>query len=263
MTNVVLRSELGRAAEERFVFRYHLGRMPTDLRNRAERAVERLESSLPHVDGICLFGSVARADSHSSSDIDLLVVGPRRDITSAEVGRLTSDPLVSATYHTPESLQRHLAKWSRFGVHLRDEGLLLVDPAGTVGDIFGEVKVETRPEILHERRQLGHFDDLDRFGGQYLFPLSRLYSAGRTIAYALLAENGSFVFNPGQAFGELAEAHPEAAGDISEVAALSAFFYTTQGRPHVSLPFPPEGCRERVATARAAAGRLAQLSCYS
>jgi predicted nucleotidyltransferase len=238
--------------------------MPTDLRDRAERAVERLESSLPQVDGICLFGSVARADSHESSDIDLLVVGRRRDITSAQVRRLASDPLVSATYHTPESLQRHMAKWSRFGVHLRDEGLLLVDPAGTVGDLFGEVRVETKPdEILHERRQLGHLDDLDRFGGQYLFPLSRLYSVGRTIAYALLAENGSFVFNPDQAFGELAETHPEAAGDISEVAGLSAFFYTTQGRPNVSLPFPAEGCRERVAAARAAAGRLAQLSRYS
>jgi hypothetical protein len=237
--------------------------MPTDLRDRADRAVERIESSLPEVEGICLFGSVARADSHGSSDIDLLVVGRRRDITSAEVRRLASDPLASATYHTPESLQRHLAMWSRFGVHLRDEGVLLVDPTGTVSDLLGEVRYETKPdEILLQRRQLAHFDDLDRFGGRYLFALARLYSVARTIVYALLAENGSFVFNPRRAFAELVETHPQAAGDISEVAGLSAFFYTTQGRPDVPLPFPPEGCRERVAAARDASGRLAQLSRY-
>ena len=66
-----------------------------------------------------------------------------------------------------------------------------------------------------------------------------------------------------RAFAQLAQIHPDAASDITEVAGLAPFFHATQGRPNVTLPFSPLGCPARVATARDAAGRLVALSQFS
>jgi predicted nucleotidyltransferase len=235
--------------------------MSAELHERAQRVSDHLASSVPGVDGVCLYGSVARGEGHGASDIDLLVLGKSQQLSPSRLrAHLPADlreAPVTFLYHTPETLETYLHRWSRFGAHVRNEGLILFDPHGRLRSALNEdIPVSSREELLAQMRHLDNYDDLKRFGGKFLLPLAHLYSIGRTVVFALLAERGVLEFDQVRAMRQLERKLPEAKDDIRTIARLRPFQQRVGRRSHTHLPFSPNDCESEVATARDAVRRL-------
>lgn len=241
--------------------------MSADLHVDAESAAAHLAAEIPAVEAVCLFGSVARGDDRATSDIDLLVLGRDRDLkaralSSALPERLLSDRL-SIVYHTPETLAEHLHRRSRFRVHLQREAEILFDRHGMLRAALETTEpVNTFDEMQTYARSLASFDDLDRFGGRFLFALAHLYRVGRAVVLSLLAERGVFEFNQERAFALLADSLAEdAAADVKRIAQLRPFAELTSGHEVDPLPFDFDtDAGACAAAARDAIRRLIALS---
>ena len=240
--------------------------MPT-LRENAVNVAEHLER-LPAVEGVCLFGSVARGSDSEASDLDILVLGSSADTTLRDVRGALPEELrggrVALSYHTPETLAAHLRRWSRFGAHLQREGRILFDRHGHLAGILAESPaVSTRAEILAQYRHLQNFEDLERFGDRFLFVLARLHRIGRSVIFALLAEEGVLTFDREEAFEAYATRHPEQAGAVELVARLRPFAELVRLERPRPLPFEPLGCRDEAQRSRDAILGLIRTSVHA
>lgn len=241
--------------------------LTTTLRACAEEAAALWAASVETLEGVCLFGSVARGDDDQTSDIDLLVLGTE-PLTPGHFRRMLPDSVqerVSISYYVPATLEEYLDRWSRFAVHLRTEGQILVDRHGVLRAAVETIRpVDTEFELRMQLAHLESVDHLNRYGGLFLFPLDQLYRYGRTVVFALLAEEGVFEFNHGRAFAELCRRRPEASNDAETVAALRPFTLVTKGRARPEdVPFAYVGCSDEVAAAISAIHRLIGLSTHA
>jgi Nucleotidyltransferase domain len=243
-----------------------LALMHGDLRLEAQRVAAHLLAAVPTLEAVCLFGSVARGDAHAGSDIDLLVLGTDPALTASALRSGlpagVGSEHVSILYHTPETLANHLDRWSRFGLHLKAEGEILVDRHSLLrAALAGEAPVSTYDELRMQLLHLRSFDHLERFGGRFLFVLAHLYAIGRTVAFALLAERGIFEFSQERAFERLASLTPGHAVEVEAIAQLRPFAELTTGHEADTLPFDfLQGASAHVAVARDAIRQLATLS---
>lgn len=239
--------------------------MADGLRDRAVEVGDHLAASVPGVNAICLYGSVARGEEREGSDIDLLVVGSDPTLTASELrkrlpGKLREEP-VALAYHTPQSLGAYLHRWSRFAAHVRREGEVLFDSGGWLQQALAEeIPISTRDELAAQERHLENYDDLKRFGGYFLLPLAHLYSIGRGVIFALLAERGHLEFDQERAMSYLEGEAPEATEEIRLVARLRPFRERVARRGAGQLPFSPRDCEAEVARARDAIRGLIGLS---
>jgi Polymerase beta, Nucleotidyltransferase len=198
------------------------------------------------VEAVLLYGSVARADADSDSDIDLLIVGPDAGQTVAGfrswVGAVDPDHRASYVFHTRESFDELVEEGSRFLVHLRTEGQVLLDRTGQLTAFLSSpwqpVSVEAEIALALERLQ--NYDRSEIFGGRFLFALAHVFTIGKTIVMARLADEGHLEFNRRRAFEAFVQRHPEEAVDASLIAGLEPFVARTRRRRAV-LPFPPAG----------------------
>jgi predicted nucleotidyltransferase len=236
------------------------------LREDANHVVEALVSKVEGLRGACLFGSVARGTASPRSDLDLIFVGVDSSLTRAELRDLLPPELgdlrLSLAYHTPETLDEYLRRWSRFAAHLRMEGEVLFDRRGELQTLISrELPVVTGEELRVQCSHLRNYRYPERFGNQFLFPLETLYRVGRCVAFVLLAERGELVYNAVEAFSRLALQHPERSEDIHAVRRVKPFYDLVTRRGEItSLPFEPVDCRVEVELARDAVGRLVGLS---
>lgn len=110
--------------------------------------------------GIVLYGSFARGDHDSSSDVDLLVVADRPG-GSRKLG------IANVATYTPAQLAS--ARGSLFGMHLARDGRVLHDTDNLVAGLLSSMG-EPDPAVLFERiRHLGAVldgDPLDHLGGR-------------------------------------------------------------------------------------------------
>ncbi|MGQ9719285.1 MAG: nucleotidyltransferase domain-containing protein [Nitrososphaerales archaeon] len=97
----------------------------------AERVVKRLND---RVEAIILYGSVARAESRSDSDIDILVLGTRKsdwkrvsEIAYEVDSRNNFSTLISPTFYTTEEFERNALHGSFFARRVLKEGVVLYD----------------------------------------------------------------------------------------------------------------------------------------
>lgn len=218
-----------------------------DLRSQARLIATRL-GERRDVDAVLLYGSVARGDAGPHSDIDLLVIGCdsgqtilglRRWLEDADPGRRAG-----LAFHTRESFVELIREGSRFLVHLRREGDVLIDRTGQLGHFLA---APWRPasldeEIATELNRLAHYDRTEIFGGRFLFPLAHVFTIGKAIVMACLADVEILEFNRRRAFGACARRFPAVAQDARVIAGLEPFLARTRRQP-IELPFPPEGVR--------------------
>jgi predicted nucleotidyltransferase len=120
------------------------------------KAVARVLAAIPGVEGVCVFGSVAREQARVGSDIDLLVLGTDEWLAPSMLLRRLPVELrtvqLSLSYHTADSLDRYLHRRSRFGAHLRREGWILYDPLGELRRAFAtDIPVSTAEELAAQR----------------------------------------------------------------------------------------------------------------
>lgn len=218
----------------------------SDLLRLTASAIGGRLSERRDVDAVLLYGSVARGDAHRDSDIDLLVLGQDADQTIAclrsWVGPADPDRRAGFAFHTRESFGQLAQEGSRFLVHLRTEGQILFDRTGQLDAFMSgpwqPVSVDT--EIALELRRLENYDRPEIFGGRFLFPLAHVFTIGKAIVMARLAEEGHLEFNRGKAFEAFACRHPALAEDVVLVADLEPFLARTR-RHRAVLPFPPMG----------------------
>jgi predicted nucleotidyltransferase len=198
----------------------------------------------PGIDAICVYGSVARGDATEWSDIDFLVLGSDPRITPERLIKALSRRRahrVSLIYY-PTSVFRELYK-SRalFIAHVRQEGRLLYDRAGVLANVFAQPfvpNVDVAEGVRTHLARLRPYDDTTRFGGNFLFCLSHLYSIAKGIIMLGLASKGLFEFNREAAFQAFQRLHPDLEQEIARVFALRPFYNLVTGRRPEPLPYP-------------------------
>lgn len=233
-------------------------------RHRAVRIARSL-ATLPAVEGVCLFGSVARGQVNEWSDIDILVVGSDAGLVpSALLNKLPADlkeDRVTLLYYLRCELRDlFAARWS-FSEHLRREGEVLYDRTGFLTSLLRRERntpAATKEELNARLDQLNAYNDLRVFKGNFLFVLGHLYTVGKAVTMLALAAEDAPEFNREAAFLKLAERHPELASDVNTVAQLRPFYRLVTRRGAEPLPFAYRGADREVTKAIAAVRRLAR-----
>ncbi len=218
-----------------------------DLRERAETIAERLARE-PAVDGICLFGSLARGDATPSSDIDLLVVGSDPDLSPTKLLKLLPEPLrrqrVSLVYYPDDDLEQLFTSGSSFVEHLRREATILYDEGGRLEHVLGDeftVHLDVKAELAAELDRLSIYSDLRMFNGNLLFVLAQLYAIGKAIVMLALTAADEREYNREAAFAAFRRRHPELAADVDAIERLRPFYRLVTRRGSEPLPFPYRG----------------------
>jgi hypothetical protein len=138
-----------------------------------------------------IFGSFARGDASEDSDIDVLVLAPRRS-------KPTKRGRVNVSTYDESTLREMAERGSLFVLHLRNEGRILRDDKGTLSRCLDSYRPpETYDQLRATLRQVANLLDVDEIAyaarwNEYnelaLFVL-------RTLLYAQFAEDGAPVFS--------------------------------------------------------------------
>jgi hypothetical protein len=139
--------------------------------------------------GLLLYGSHARGDQASTSDVDLLQL-------VTEPHKSYSEGAVSVVAYTIDQLRSMARAGSLFAWHLRTEGIILEDSDRQLEDALAEHPGPATDRVLIRLRELSAIldvsrDDLDRYGAR----LSRLAKyLLRTAIYARSLETDEASF---------------------------------------------------------------------
>jgi len=165
-----------------------------DIRDRLDGTLSVHEVELvldvlpPEAVGVVLYGSVARGDSKSHSDIDVLVVGAQHRRTRT-VGN------ISVSTYGPAQLSR--AKGTLFGMHLARDGKILHDSSEFTEDALQAFGPVDAGAVISKVRKIAvalHSDDISR--QRYLPGLVRLARyLLRTTLYTTALQTGPPCFS--------------------------------------------------------------------
>jgi hypothetical protein len=202
----------------------------------AEKAVVWL-AGVPGVDGIMVFGSVARGDADVRSDIDVLVVSRDADLGPAAVRahlpRRLRRSRLAFTCVQPHRLRWMWQRGDVLAHHLFAEGQVLFDRDGALTALMTaepQRSANLPTQLAAVRAQLRAFDDLAVFRGELLFALSSIYALTKGVILADLVDNGATSFNRQAAFEIFSAKHPTLADDIRTLAELEPFYATVTRR---------------------------------
>jgi predicted nucleotidyltransferase len=215
---------------------------PRNLEEHAARAATHLARRHPCVDGVLLFGSVARGTHTEWSDIDLFVVVTSGTIT---VRRLltTAAEVTSRTLgivaRQRRDLPSYLGSGTRFVEHLYLEGRIVIDHSKTLTNLLRNdpPPVDADAELGAELERLEVFADPAPFNGNFLLCYARVYTIAKAVVMAKLASDGVFEFDRERAFQRFADRWPQAADAVAEVARLRPFYAMVNDREPGPLPF--------------------------
>jgi Polymerase beta, Nucleotidyltransferase len=223
----------------------------------AERLAETLLERVPDVEAICLFGSVARGDDGETSDIDLLLLGSealtRQDALAGAIPDGVARELLSPRCCTRAQLELLFENNPSFAAHIGIEGVVLGDRTGFLQRLRSQsVRDITTEDIRRAASGLERFDDLTRFGDDFLSCLSELYLIGRLMITLSLLRDGFPIFERRRAFATWRQLHPTRSDQVGLIEQLAPFFLLARrGRPQ-PLPFSPHGSSQEAARAVAA-----------
>jgi hypothetical protein len=146
--------------------------------------------------------------------------------------------------HTWSSFERLREEDWLFVRHLSDEGERLWDPSG-------EFQRRSHVSFPGDRAVIGEIHshgcgldrltDLDRYDGDFLFPLADLYGLTKRIAMLANSRVGLSTFQRDRALFTCAELFPKVAADVARVASLAPFYALTHGVRSMRAPFSSDG----------------------
>lgn len=239
------------------------------LERQAQKIARHWVESDNLIDGICLYGSVARGESERWSDIDLLVFGRRSSCRPSEL--LNALPTgvdrtrVSVVYRPSQSLDEYFGEGTRFLVHIHREGKVLYDRDGRLRAALRSPchPVPAEREIQQELERLEFFADPDRFNGGFLLCFARVYTIAKTIVMAILTEKGVYEFNRDRAFDQFKKMFPAASEPVEVVQRLRPFYGIVADKQREKLPFSYLGTATELEQAVAATRALAAVATNS
>jgi len=234
-----------------------------EKRHQARSIAKRLQD-IDGVDGVCLFGSLARGEPDEWSDIDLLVVAREEELRPTTLLAALPEPLkrerLSFVCYSSEELLDLFKAGSSFIDHLRHEGKVLFDRSGVLRHVLSgpfEPQAGVREELEAELRRLDAYDDLALFKGNLLFCLAQLYAIGKAIVILGVIAGGRREYARDRAFESFRELHPSLRRDVATVEALRPFYRLVTRRRSESLPFPYRGAESQAREAIKAIRRIA------
>lgn len=214
------------------------------LETRAREIVTRLVGCVPSIEAACLFGSVARGEASPWSDIDLLLIGSERRVLPSVLIKCLRpserEARISLSYRSADALVKDFEQGALFIEHLRREGRALYDRSGILGRLLSRpftLKLNVEDALADQLRMLKPYERPERFNGNFLFPLSHLYSIGKGVVMLGLGRAGTFEFNRERAFERFKQLHPEAAPQVEQIARLRPFYNLVTHRRPEPLPF--------------------------
>lgn len=218
----------------------------------AERIADALSAS-PAIEGVCVYGSVARGDQTAESDLDILVTGTETGLSSRHLrDRLPPDLRhadVSLSYYPTAALDRLFQRRLAFASHVADEGRILFDRNGALHEIMREVlsrPAYSEEEMRLELERLESLEDVRQFNGYFLFCFAHLYAIGKAVVMLALAREGAPEYRRASAFDALRARHPDVAGHVDAVEALKPYYdVAVRGRDR-ALPPPGDDDGRRV-----------------
>ena len=95
----------------------------------AQAIVRQLVRAHPSIEGVIVFGSVARGDADEWSDVDLVVIGSDPEMTAQQLrSALTGhEDRLSFIYYTASTLRNLCHERALFVSHIQREGIVLYD----------------------------------------------------------------------------------------------------------------------------------------
>jgi uncharacterized protein len=224
----------------------------------AERTAQLLASRFQEVEAVGVFGSVARGDATSASDLDLLIVTDTDALVARDLRAALPPDLsgrVSLMSYPLDELERLFMQGASFATHLRLESRILLDRHGRLGRLL-RVPIQSGQlpddELRVELSRLEALEDIRQFGDNFLFCFSMLYAIGKSVVMLVLAREETPEFNRDRAFETFRRLHPDLAQATKRIEELKPFYLAVTRRERPQLPFPYRGTGDRVAPAIAA-----------
>jgi predicted nucleotidyltransferase len=187
--------------------------------------------------GVIVFGSLARHERTSDSDVDLIVVvAEASDRTSIRgvIAAISADTglahQITPIFFTPAELVRELEQRPSFATHLADEGLIVhrtpdleqvesaLDPTNPVDEEALRAELRSRMKLLSQARHL------DRFNGEFTPLLAQLYALGRSAVILKLLECGVRQYSWTTIFDTYAALRPDLGRDLERVRKLRKYY---------------------------------------
>ena len=147
-------------------------------------------------------------------------------------------------------------------MHVRREGKILRDHNRELSTALATdfTPIAANEEIERELARLALYDDLSRYGDNFLFCLAHIYTIAKTIMMARLADVGIYEFDRERAFSQFASRWPDARTEVELIRSLRPFYGLVTKRRPESLPFSFHGNEHRVARAVQAVRLIAETS---
>jgi len=230
----------------------------------AKRAANALRRAFPRIDGVFLYGSVARGDADQWSDIDLIITGSGPDITPERLRQTLSRhgvDRISLIYYPTSVFRRHYRERALFIAHLKKEGVALYDRLGLLQTVLRKPFVpiiDVSEGIRSHLTKLAPYADPMRFNNNFLFCLAHVYSIGKGVIMLGLAHRGVLEFNREAAFKRFVALNPDLKKEIGRVTRLRPFYNLVTGRHPEQLPFSYKSASRQLRDAVTAVRRLAE-----
>jgi len=196
-----------------------------------------------HLVAVLVFGSVARGDQDSQSDLDVLVVvddgEARRELFQA----LAADPslALSPLVLTAKSLKCEVADRPSFIAHLLDEGVAFYETASwiTIRKSLSKSALDVDALGREVRSRVRHLEPLstpERFRNSPVTALSHLYGIARSLIIARLLQVGIHEYSWQRAFDRYAEVRPELRDDLEALKGLRPYYEYARARIGANAP---------------------------
>lgn len=201
----------------------------------AGRVLAEILESYEEIQAAALYGSVARGDSESHSDIDLLVIcngGRKRELYEQVYPILAKQfDRLSLSVYSPREINFLAKAQSLFLLHLKRESLLLFDHADLLTTVLDEFVAKcSYEEDFHKSLDL--FTPLNAVvlaSPNNLHRLAYLYSLFRVYGVYLLAGHQIFEFSKAKMSACLVRLRPGQSANIallSKLRVLNANFFS-------------------------------------
>lgn len=202
--------------------------------------LDRLAASpeFGHVIAVAVFGSSARGDVSTRSDIDVLVV---TDTDERAIVRAAAGTSFAPLVFTTKGLLDDASMKPSFVSHLIDEARVLYErPDWPALRRELASRASDRAALQREvQRRVGHLHPLlpvERFRNSPVTAMSQIYGVARSLVIARLLEQGVHEYSWRRAFDRYAELRPDLRSDIEALKALRPYYEYSHERPGAKVP---------------------------
>jgi predicted nucleotidyltransferase len=207
----------------------------TDLIIPTKEELSELLCPCPQIQAAALYGSVARGDSESHSDIDLLIVcaTSQKHLTYDEVcaNLIRRFDRLSIAIYTQQELLFLAKVRSLFLLHLSRESSLLFDRSGFLTQVLAdfEPKMSYGRDFRQSLQLASPLCTIVSDSPNQYHRLAQTYSLFRVFGVYILANRGIFEFSKAKMTAALASSYPEQSQQIdllSSLRIMNANFFT-------------------------------------